>query len=136
LELDLQVVNSAPGIIGTGGNVTLKIDGNFATGPGASMNLAVNNAGGQIQTGGNINATIGGNFSTDVATLQIDNSNQGFIGSRAGITLNVVGTTTIGAAANFTILNFLSGTTGGTIGSNAFINVTLADANFGALTSF
>ena len=136
LELDLEVVNSSPGIIGTGGNVTLKIDGNFATGPGASVNLAVNNAGGQIQTGGNINATIGGNFTADAMTVQIDNSVKGFIGTSAGITFNVTGTTMVGASANFSIINSRPGTPGGTIGSDAFIKVTLADANFGTLNAF
>src|SRR5205085_7279623 len=136
LELDLEVVNSSPGIIGTGGNVTLKIDGSFATGPGASVNLAVNNAGGQIQTGGNINATIGGNFTADAMTVQIDNSIKGFIGTGAGITFNVTGATMVGASANFSIINSRPGSPGGTIGSDAFIKVTMAGANFGTLNAF
>ena len=132
LELDLQVVNSAPGIIGTGGNVALKIDGNFATAPGATMNLAVNNSAGQIQTGGNINATIGGSFSADVATIQIDNRNGGFIGNGGGITFNVTGATNVNAGMSLSILN----SPGGTIASNASINVTLANANVGNLIAF
>jgi len=132
LELDLEVVNSSPGIIGTGGNITLKIDGSFTTGPGASMNLEVNNSGGQIQNGGNINGTIGGSFTTDLATIQIDNSNGGFIASSAGITFNVAGPTNVNAGMSFEILD----SAGGTFGSNAFINATFADANFGSLTAF
>src|SRR5882724_5441298 len=131
LELDLRVVNSSPGVIGNGGNVTLKIDGSFTTGPGASMNLEVNNTGGTIQNGGNINSTIGGTFSADLATIQIDN-NGGFIASNAGINFSVVGTTNVNAGLSFEILD----SAGGTFGSNAFINVTLANANVGNLIAF
>ncbi|MFN2621669.1 MAG: FecR domain-containing protein [Chthoniobacterales bacterium] len=131
LELDLRVNNSSPGVIVTGGNVTLKIDGSFTTAPGASLNLEVNNTGGTIQNGGNINATIGGTFSADLATVQIDNSG-GFLPTNTGINFSVVGATNVNAGLSFEILN----SPGGTFGSNAFINVTLANANVGNLTAF
>jgi len=134
--LDLQINNSAPGTIGTGGNITLRLDAGLATSPNGFLNLLVNNSGGTIQTGANINATIGGNLTPQVVTATIDNRVKGFIGNGAGITFNVVGTTTVGGVATFSILNSMLGTPGGTIGSDAFINVTLADANIGTLNAF
>jgi hypothetical protein len=135
--LDLQVINSSPGLIGTGGNITLTIGGNLTTGFTGLLNLVVSNAAGQIQTGGNITSTVTGTFNAGSINVLIDNSLKGFIGSGAGITFNVGGLTTVTGEGDFIILNFRRVTGGGgTIGSNAFINVTLADASFGALTSF
>jgi outer membrane biosynthesis protein TonB/quercetin dioxygenase-like cupin family protein len=131
--LDLLVNNSAPGIIGTGGNITLNITGALTTGTSGVLRLAINNSnGGRIQTGGNITSSIGGNLMTDQVTVQIDNRFKGFIGSGAGLTFNVTGTLTSGSDANFTILNSdLGAGSGGTISSSAFIKVTLADATIG-----
>jgi len=130
--LTFQVNNSSPGIIGTGGNVSLTLGGNLTTGPAGVLALGINNSnGGQIQTGGNINSMIGGDVNAGSIVLQIDNRLNGFIGNGAGMTFNVAGTLTTKSDANFTILNAMLGTPGGTIGSNAFINVTLADTTVG-----
>ncbi|MEN3371225.1 MAG: hypothetical protein V7609_3368 [Verrucomicrobiota bacterium] len=131
--LDLSVNNSAPGIIGAGGNITLNITGALTTGTSGGLRLAINNSNaGRIQTGGNITSSIGGNLMTDQVTVQIDNRFKGFIGAGAGIDFTVGGTFTTTSNANFTILNSdLAGGSGGTIASNAVIKLTLADTNIG-----
>ncbi|MEY2518327.1 MAG: hypothetical protein QOF24_86 [Verrucomicrobiota bacterium] len=131
--INFLVDNSSPGIIGTGGNITLQVAGDLITGGGGRMDLVINNSnGGRIQTGGNIFGSIGGNLRTVLLNVQIDNRFKGFIGAGAGLTFNVNGTLTSGSDANFTILNSdLAAGSGGTIGSSAFIKVTLADANIG-----
>lgn len=130
--IDLQVDNSSPGMIGSGGNITLSINGSATTGVNGRINLVINNSnGGRIQTGGNINAIVGGDVNANVINLQIDNRLKGFIGNGAGMTFNVTGTLTTKGDANFTILNSMLGTPGGTIVSDAFIRLTLADTNIG-----
>jgi hypothetical protein len=130
--LTLEVINSQPGIIGTGGNISLTLEGNLTTGPAGALNLVINNSnGGRIQTGGNINATISTGLTADFVNVQIDNRFNGFIGTGAGMTFNVGGTLTAKSDANFEILNSMPGTPGGTIGSDAFIKVTLANTNIG-----
>ncbi len=129
--LNLQVNNSAPGIIGTGGNITLALNGGLTTRAAGLLNLVVNNSAGRIQTGGNISSTIGGALTANSVNAQIDNRLNGFIGTGAGLTFTVNGTLTTANDADFEILNSQLGTTGGTIGSDAIIKVTLADANIG-----
>ena len=130
--IDLQVNNSAPGDIGSGANIALTLNGSLTTGGGGQLNLLVNNSnGGSIQTGGNITAMVGGNVNANAVNLQIDNRLNGFIGSGAGMTFAVGGTLTTTSDANFTILNSMLGTPGGTIGSDAFIKITLSDATVG-----
>jgi hypothetical protein len=135
--LELQILNSPGGIIGTGGNISLKIDGAVVTAPDGAITLRINNAGAQIQTGANITSTIGGNLTAGSIDVSLDNSLNGFIGSGAGITFNVAGATNVANSASFSLINFRNVSGGaGDIDSNAFINVTLADANFGNLTAF
>jgi hypothetical protein len=135
--LELQILNSPGGIIGTGGNISLKIDGLVMTAPDGTIALRINNEGAQIQTGANITSTIGGNLTTGSVNVEIDNDLKGFIGSGAGITFNVAGTTNVANTASFTLINFRQGVGGaGDIDSSAFIKVTLADANFGNLMAF
>jgi hypothetical protein len=131
--LNLVVNNSAPGIIGTGGNITLNLTGGLTTGRAGAFRLAINNSnGGRIQTGGNITSSITGNLTADQVAVQIDNRFKGFIGNGAGMDFKVGGTFTTTSDASFTILNSdLAAGTGGTIGSSAFVKVTLADANIG-----
>ncbi len=130
--LNLQVLISSPGIIGTGGNILLTLEGNLTTGNAGALNLVINNSnGGQIQTGGNITSTIGTGLTANSVNVLIDNRFKGFIGNGAGITFSSGGTFTTKANANFEILNSQLGTQGGTIVSDAFVKVTLADANIG-----
>jgi len=130
--LNLQVLNSSPGIIGTGGNISLTLDGSLTTGNAGALNLVINNSnGGRIQTGGNITSTIGTGLTANSVNVLIDNRFKGFIGSGAGITFSAGGTFTTTGSANFEILNSQLGTTGGTIGSDAFIKVTLVTATIG-----
>jgi hypothetical protein len=126
--MDFQIVNSATGIITTGGNISLRLDGAFVTAGDVRLNLLVDNRRGNIQTGANINATVGTGLGVDRVNLQIDNRG-GSIGTGAGITYNGGGTTNIAGSASFTILN--SGTAG-SITSDALINVTLGTTNIGA----
>jgi hypothetical protein len=131
-KFDLLVDNSTTGKIGTGGNVTLNVSGALTTGTTGLLRLAINNSNGsQVQTGANINSSIGGNLTTSSVAAVIDNRFNGFIGNGAGLTFTVNGTTTITADADFEILNSQQGTTGGKIGSDAFIKVTLGDTNIG-----
>jgi hypothetical protein len=130
--LNLQVLNSAPGIIGTGGSISLTLDGTLTTGNAGALNLVINNSnGGQIQTGGNITSTIGTGLTANSVNVLIDNRFNGFIGNGAGITFSSGGTFTTTGNANFEILNSQMGTPGGTIVSDAFIKVTFANATIG-----
>jgi hypothetical protein len=131
--LNLQVLNSSPGIIGTGGNISLTLDGTLTTGNAGALNLVINNSnGGRIQTGGNITSSIGTGLTANSVNVLIDNRFKGFIGTGAGITFSSGGTFTTKGNSNFEILNSQSGTTGGTIGSDAFVKVTFANATIGA----
>jgi hypothetical protein len=130
--LNLQVLNSSPGIIGTGGNILLSIESTLTTGNAGALNLVIDNSnGGQIQTGGNITSTIGAGLTAESVNVLIDNRFKGFIGSGAGITFSSGGTFMTKGNANFEILNSQQGTTGGKIGSDAFIKITLADVTIG-----
>src|ERR1700674_4546119 len=126
----LLVDNATPGTITTGGNITLQLGGNLTTGNLGTIGLLISNPGGTIQTGGNIQASIGGNLNTGQLTLQIDNR-RGAIGTGATMNFGVTGTLNTAANADFTILNSQRGTPGGTIGSDAVISVTLANATVG-----
>lgn len=128
--LNLQVLNSSPGIIGVGGNISLTLEGSLTTGPVGALNLVVNNSGGRIQTGGNITSTIATSLTANFVNVLIDNRFNGFIGSGAGITFNVNGTF-ISNDANFEILNSQLGAPGGTIGSDAFIKGTFGNTFVG-----
>jgi fibronectin-binding autotransporter adhesin len=130
--INFTVNNSAPGIIGTGGNITLNLTGGLTSGAAGPLNLTINNSnGGQIQTGGNITSSIGGNVSANQVTTQIDNRFNGFIGNGAAINFTVAGTFGTSGDSTFTILNSQAGTTGGTIGSAASINLTLGTTSIG-----
>lgn len=130
--LNLQVLNSAPGVIGTGGNIVLSIEAALTTGNAGALNLVINNSnGGRIQTGGNITSTIGAGLTANSVNVQIDNRSNGFIGNGAGITFASGGTFTTKGNSNFEILNSMQGTPGGTIGSDAFIKITFADTTIG-----
>jgi hypothetical protein len=117
--------------IGAGGNIALSLTGNLTTGSSGLLNLVVSNSSSQIQTGGNITSNIGGNLVANQVIVGIDNRFNGFIGNGAGMDFRVGGTFTTTSDAGFTILNSQMGATGGTIGSDAFIKLTLADANIG-----
>jgi mannose-6-phosphate isomerase-like protein (cupin superfamily) len=128
--INLRILNSTPGIIGTGGNIMLTINGSATMGPSGSLDLLIDNSnGGQIQTGANITAMIGGAVNANIINLQVNNLN-GVVGTGAGITLAIGGTLTTKLDASFTILNS-SFSGAGRIVSNAFVKVTLADAIIG-----
>jgi mannose-6-phosphate isomerase-like protein (cupin superfamily) len=129
--LGLLVNNSAPGIIGTGGNINLTLTGGLTTTTGALQLLINNSNGGRIQTGGNITSSIGGNLRADQVSVQVDNRFNGFIGNAAAINFTVGGTFNTTANANFTILNSQRGTPGGTIVSDAAIKLTLGNTTIG-----
>jgi len=130
--LNLRVINSAPGLIGIGGNISLTLGGTLTTGPAGALNLLVDNSnGGQIQTGGNITSSIGGNLKANQVSVQIDNRLKGFIGTGAAMNFTVGGSFTTTSGANFTILNSQLGTVGGTIVSDAIIKLTLGNTNIG-----
>ncbi|MEY2497169.1 MAG: hypothetical protein QOD12_725 [Verrucomicrobiota bacterium] len=130
--LSLQIINSAGGgIITTGGNIVLTLNGNLTTGASGLFNLRIDNSNaGRIPTGANITSSVGGNLNANQVNVSINNLARGFIGTGANINFTVSGTTTTSNDANFTLLNSLPGTSG-TIASDAIIKVTLADANIG-----
>jgi FecR protein len=131
--LNLQVLNSSPGIIGTGGNISLTLDGTLTAGNAGAFNLVINNSnGGRIQTGGNITSTIGTGLTANSVNVLIDNRSNGFIGDGAGITFSSGGTFKTTGNASFELLNSQLGTPGGTIGSAASVKVTFANATIGA----
>ena len=63
--------------------------------------------------------------------MQIDNRLKGFIGTGAAINFTVGGAFTTTSGANFTIRQQPSWTVGGTIVSDAVINLTLGNTNIG-----
>lgn len=130
--ISLQIINSAGGgIINTGGNIILTLNGNLTTGPAGLFNLRIDNSNaGRITTGANITSSVGGNLNANQVNVSINNLARGFIGTGANINFTVSGTFTTSNDANFTLLNSLPGTSG-TIASDAIIKVTLADANIG-----
>jgi fibronectin-binding autotransporter adhesin len=128
--LNLQIINSSPGTIGSGGNIALGL-GSLATSPAGALNLVVDNAGGRIQTGGNVSSTISGALTANFVNVQIDNRFKGFIGTGGNLSFTVSGTFTAANDANFTILNSQLGTTGGTFASAIALRLTLADTNIG-----
>jgi hypothetical protein len=128
--LSLQVNNSSPGIIGTGGNISLTLETGLTTGNTGALNLVVNNQGGRIQTGANITSTIG-SLSASSVNVQINNLGKGFIGTGAGVTFTVNGATTVSGAATFSILNSQGGPGAGTIVSDALIKIILGDTTIG-----
>src|SRR5207302_10736825 len=104
----------------------------LTTGNAGLFQLAINNSnGGRIQTSGNITSSIGGNLKANQVSVQIDNRLKGFIGTGAAINFTVGGSFTTTSGADFTILNSQPGTTGGTIVSDAIINLTLGNTNIG-----
>ena len=130
--LNLRVLTAGSGGIQLGGNISLTLGGSLTTGSAGALNLVINNSnGGRIQTGGNITSTIGTGLTANSVNVLIDNRFKGFIGSGAGITFSSGGTFTTTGNANFEILNSQLGTTGGTIGSDAFIKITFANATIG-----
>ena len=130
--LSLQIINSAGGgIITTGGNIVLTLNGNLTTGAAGLFNLRIDNSSaGRIQAGANITSSVSGNLNANQVNVSINNLARGFIGTGANINFTVSGTMTTSNDANFTLLNSQPGTSG-TIASDAIIKVTLADANIG-----
>jgi len=128
--IDLTIDNTASGIIGSGGNITLALSGPVTTGGAGRTDLFVLNTGGTIQNGGIISATLGGNLNTLGVEALIDNLG-GRIGNGGSITFGVTGALTTSSDANFRILNFQSGRPAGRITSPTFIKINLADATIG-----
>jgi hypothetical protein len=132
--LSLQVNNSASGIIGTGGNITLQLNGNAVTGLTGPFRLSVLNTGSTLQNGGNIQATVGGNLTSGAVSLLIDNR-RGNIGNGANLNFRLTGTLTA-AGADFIIRNSELGAPGGMIGSDASISLTLGNVNTGSFNAY
>lgn len=128
--INLEVDNTGPGLIGTGGNITLTLSGPVTTGGAGRIILAVLNSGGTIQNGGIISASIGGSLNTPLVDAFIDNLG-GRIGTGGSITFGVTGALNTSGDASFRILNFQSGMPDGTITSPTFIKINLADATIG-----
>ena len=143
--------NSNSGNIGTGGNISVTVGGSLST--QGFLGLLVTNYGdvfgfpgtpvGQIGTGGNISVTAGGNLATDFVHALIDNRNGASINSGATISFNIGGALTTlhddpnpnspfgSDSLSLTISNRFDTTTGGTIGSDATINLTAASVSSG-----
>jgi hypothetical protein len=124
--IDFQIANPA-GVITTGGNISLRLDGIFTGAGDVRLNLAIDNRGGNIQTGANINANIAGGLNVDRVNLQIDNRG-GFIANGGTISYTGGGTTNVRSSASFTILN---ASNAGTIASDAFVKIILGDTTIG-----
>ena len=91
----------------------------------------LNNDGGHIGTGGNISVTTGGDLTAGSIDALIDNRNGGTIDSSANLTFNIGGALTTTGDASFGISNSNDGSGGGTIGSDAVINVSAASVSTG-----
>jgi hypothetical protein len=116
--------NSGNGGIGTGGNLTLDIGGSANS--GVLTVLIDNSSGGQIGTGGNIVFNIGGDLTADSIDALINNRDGGSIGSGGNMTFDIGGSLTTVGDASFVISNRNDGSGGGTIGSQAVLNLITA----------
>src|SRR5438477_221797 len=126
-SLSLTINDSNGGTIGTGGNITLNTGANLTVNGGGALTLDVlNNDGGHIGTGGNISVTTGGDLTAGSIDALIDNSNGGTIDSSTNLTFNIGGAFTTTGDGSFGISNSNVGGGGGTIGSDAVINVSAA----------
>jgi hypothetical protein len=129
--LSLQVNNLTKGVINTGGNIGLSLSGNLTTGTNGLLALQIDNSnGGRIPTGASITSSIGGNLNAKQVNVSINNRNAS-IGAGGNITFTVSGALTTTTDANFTILNGLAGTPGGTIASAAALKLTFGDTTIG-----
>jgi FecR protein len=120
------------GNIATGGNISLTIGGN-ATAGGSGFVTSTSNRGGHIGTGGNITVSIGGDLTSVTQAFFGVFNNGGSIGSSTNVTLNLRGDLTAQSGAEFDIYNNDngSGSGGGTIGTDATINVNVANISSG-----
>ncbi len=155
LLIDASSVNiggiSFSGISNSGSTIdgsaiyTWDISGDMTIQGDASLNI-LNDGDSASPPGGTLhgNATIqvsAANFSAGSLFVEIDNRNDnkngGVIDSDATISFNIAGNLSITSDATFEILNHLAiastGGTGGTIGSDAMINVTAANLTAGSL---
>src|SRR5438874_3802907 len=131
-SFSLTINDSNGGTIGTGGNITLNTGANLTVNGGGALTLDVlNNNGGHIGTGGNISVTTGGDLTAGSIDALIDNRNGGTIDSSANLTFNIGGALTTTGDASFGISNSNDGSGGGTIGSDALINVSAASISSG-----
>ena len=125
-----------PGVTLTdGANITFDIGTSLTVNGGGALTLSVlNNDGGHIGTGGKISVTTGGDLTAGSIDALIDNSNGGTIDSSANLanlTFNIGGALTTTGDASFGISNSNAGSGGGTIGSDAVINVSAASISAG-----
>src|SRR6266513_839402 len=135
-SLSLTINDSNGGTIGTGGNITLHTVDNLIVNGGGALTLDVlNNDGGHIGTGGNISVTTGGDLTAGSIDALIDNSNGGTIDSSTNLTFNIGGAFTTTGDGSFGISNSNVGGGGGTIGSDATINVSAASISAGGALS-
>lgn len=148
-SLDVSIYNKNGGVVGSGGtidsdaNITFTLTGNLATQGDASFGILNHlQSGGTGGTPSTTGGTIGGNATVNLSAANltadslfviINNRNDGVVGnggvidSNATINFNT-GNLITHTGATFFILNSLlaGGTTGGTIGADATINVTAA----------
>jgi len=152
--LDVSILNKNGGVVGSGGtidsdaNITFTLSGNLTTSGSASFTILNRlQIGGTGGTAGTTGGTIGGNatinlsaanLTADSLFVNINNRNDGVVGSGGAIDSNATinfntGNLTTQTGTTFFILNALlpGGTTGGTIGGDAAINVTAASVSPG-----
>src|SRR5215471_273984 len=135
-SLSLTINDSNGGNIGTGGNITLNTGATLTINGGGALTLDVlNNDGGHVGTGGNISVTIGGDLTAGSIDALIDNRNGGTIDSSANLTFNIGGAFTTTGDASFSISNRFDDIEGGTIGSDAVIDMTANNVSIGGALS-
>lgn len=148
--LNAGIFNSTGGTIGGNANINFNLTGNLTTQAGASFNIS-NQSGIFGTTGGGVGGSIGsdaminvtgGNLTADSLFVNINNRNEGrsgpggMIDSSANLTFNLSGNLTTQTDATFFILNGFVGTipvggSGGTIGQDAFLNLTANSLSIG-----
>ena len=154
-SLEVDILNKNGGVVGSGGtidsnaNITFNLTGNLTTQGDASFQILNHlQSSGTGGTGGTAGGTIGGNATINVSAanltagslfVNINNRNDGVVGSggaidsSATINFNIGGNLIAQTGATFRILNsrLAGGTTGGTIGADATINITAASISPG-----
>jgi hypothetical protein len=130
------LINNATGNIG--GNATVNVDVTEAiTAQGPANFQILNNDGGHIGGSANILVTTGGDLTANSILAFVNNHNVGTIDSGANVTFDIGGALTTQGDATFIVSNLNEGPGGGTIGSDAIVDVNAASVSVGgAFTTF
>jgi hypothetical protein len=130
--LTILVDNSVSGNLDSGANITLNTGGNLTVNGSGDLSLTVaNNDGGHIGIGGSISVTTGVNLTAGSLSAFVNDRHAGSIDGDSTVGLSVGGALTISNDVSVGISTRNDGTGGGTIGSNATVDISAASVSVG-----